>query len=186
MDFNSDFNLKCEYSFIFLQQWRIFPYLAAACVLKIATRNLNEAYYDVVESSHRENEDFEELSKRVAELHALVSTFKPLCTWMARDAVQEAREACGGHGYLKAANLGELRANNDPAVTYEGDNNVLGQQTSNWLMKQWSAADKPKSPLGTVDFLQRREEIEGLKYQAVVQSHEVNSYKCELEMLTLG
>lgn len=163
----------------FFQQWRIFPYLAAACVLRVASKNLTEAYYEVIECSHSESEEFEELSKRVAELHALVSTFKPLCTWMARDAIQEAREACGGHGYLKAANLGELRANNDPAVTYEGDNNVLGQQTSNWLMKQWSSAEAPKSPLGTVNFLLQRQEISQLKFQDVVKRHGVNSFKCK-------
>lgn len=139
---------------------------------------LTEAYYGVIECSHRENEDFEELSKRVAELHGLVSAFKPLLTWTARDAVQEAREACGGHGYLKAANLGELRANNDPAVTYEGDNNVLGQQTSNWLMKQWTE-EQPKTPLGTVDFIGRRKEIAQMNYEDLVRKSGLNSFKCE-------
>lgn len=133
----------------------------------------------MIECSNTEGNDFEELTHRVAELHALVSTFKPYCTWMARDAVQEAREACGGHGYLKAANLGELRANNDPAVTYEGDNNVLGQQTSNWLMKQWKIAEQPNSPLGTVNFLKQRTVTRDLQYHKVVKSHPVNSFKCE-------
>lgn len=40
---------------------------------------------------------FEQLSKDVAEIHSLVSCSKPLLTWTARDAIQEAREACGGH-----------------------------------------------------------------------------------------
>lgn len=160
------------------QQWRIFPYLAASCVLKVAAVTLTEAYYEVIECSHRESEDFEELSKRVAELHGLVSAFKPLLTWTARDAVQEAREACGGHGYLKAANIGELRANNDPAVTYEGDNNVLGQQTSNWLLKQWTA-EEPNTPLGTVEFMGRRKEIAGFSYDQLMRQHGLNSFKCE-------
>jgi acyl-CoA oxidase len=34
------------------------------------------------------------------EIHALSSSCKPLAGWMARDAIQECREACGGHGYL--------------------------------------------------------------------------------------
>lgn len=40
-------------------------------------------------------------TQQVSEVHALVSSSKPLITWTARDAIQEAREACGGHGYLK-------------------------------------------------------------------------------------
>lgn len=86
-----------------------------------------------------------------------MSCSKALYTWTTRDAIQEAREACGGHGYLKAANLGELRNNHDPTVTYEGDNNVLGQQASNWLLKQWN--EKVESPFGTVNFINRRDEI---------------------------
>lgn len=31
----------------------------------------------------------------------MVSAAKPLITWTCRDTVQECREACGGHGYLK-------------------------------------------------------------------------------------
>ena len=35
------------------------------------------------------------------EIHAISSASKPLSTWLARDAAQECREACGGHGYFK-------------------------------------------------------------------------------------
>lgn len=156
--------------------------MAAACVLRVATQSLTESYYDVIECSHKESVEFEELSKRVAELHALVSTFKPLCTWTARDSVQEAREACGGHGYLKAANLGDLRADNDPAVTYEGDNNVLGQQTSNWLLKQWTS-DDPSSPLATCNFIKDRTQVLSLSYQDVKRKHGIESFKCEFTLI---
>lgn len=36
------------------------------------------------------------------EIHALSSATKPLCSWIARDAIQDCRESCGGHGYLKS------------------------------------------------------------------------------------
>jgi acyl-CoA oxidase len=35
------------------------------------------------------------------EIHALSSATKPLFSWMARDVIQDCRESCGGHGYLK-------------------------------------------------------------------------------------
>lgn len=83
-------------------------------------------------------------------------------TWSCRDAIQECREACGGHGYLKASRLGDLRCTNDPCVTYEGDNNVLVQQSSNWLLRQWQTYcqdGKIASPLKSCDFLRNEERI---------------------------
>lgn len=49
-------------------------------------------------------------SERAAELgkeiHALSCASKPLAGWIARDAIQECREACGGHGYFGGKILG--------------------------------------------------------------------------------
>ncbi|XP_060527948.1 peroxisomal acyl-coenzyme A oxidase 3-like isoform X2 [Cylas formicarius] len=108
-------------------------------------------------------------SDMVSEIHAIVSCAKPLVTWSCRDAVQECREACGGHGFLKSARLGDLRATIDPCVTYEGDNNVLVQQTSNWLLRQWQGlrlGASLTSPLGSCRFLQDHERIEGYNFTA--------------------
>lgn len=41
------------------------------------------------------------ISEKGMEIHALSSATKPLCAWTARDAIQDCREACAGHGYLK-------------------------------------------------------------------------------------
>jgi len=39
------------------------------------------------------------------EIHVLSSAGKPLAGWIARAAIQDCREACGGHGYLKGTKL---------------------------------------------------------------------------------
>ena len=101
------------------------------------------------------------------EIHALSSATKPLCAWTARDAIQDCRESCGGHGYLKGkfsifylfyfltkfkmtrtnillncfilvSRLGILRQEHDANCTYEGESNVLIQQASQWLLGQYS------------------------------------------------
>lgn len=113
----------------------------------------------------------------MSEIHALVSCSKPLLTWTARDAIQEARECCGGHGYLRAANLGELRNNHDPSCTYEGDNNVLGQQSSNWLIRQWE--NGVENPSGHAEFIKRQADILSYTFKDLTKKHSITSYQCE-------
>lgn len=36
-----------------------------------------------------------------AEIHIVASSSKPVASWTSRDILQECREACAGHGYLK-------------------------------------------------------------------------------------
>ncbi|GAB0096028.1 Acyl-coenzyme A oxidase [Sergentomyia squamirostris] len=158
-----------------LHQWRIFPYVAAACVLKTSVYSLTDLYLKTVEKSEANSNGIDLLSQSVGEIHALVSASKPYYTWTARDAIQESREACGGHGYLKAANLGELRNNHDACLTYEGDNNVLGQQASNWLLRQWT--DDVQSPLGTVNFIKRRDEILQSTFDQLIKRFDITSWQ---------
>lgn len=102
-----------------MQQWRLFPYLAAAYVMKFVGDRIYSDFVNFVLSSFNSEVDPETLSNMGIEIHVISSSGKPLGGWLARDAIQESREACGGHGYLRVAGIGRLRDDNDANVTYE-------------------------------------------------------------------
>ncbi|XP_059618292.1 peroxisomal acyl-coenzyme A oxidase 3 isoform X2 [Phlebotomus argentipes] len=134
------------------QQYRLFPHLATAYAIRIFSIWIYIQHADNVVKGFLG----EDVANKVMEIHALSSATKPVCSWLARDAIQECREACGGHGYLKVARLGDLRGDNDANCTYEGENNVLVQQASNWLLsvrRQGWEAFKQASPLDSASFL---------------------------------
>ncbi|XP_046964850.1 peroxisomal acyl-coenzyme A oxidase 3 [Vanessa cardui] len=138
-----------------LHQWRLFGHVAAAVIYRLYIGKFSYVYLNIVEKSNAGHR-VDNLSEAVSEIHAMVSSSKPLLTWGALRAAQQAREACGGHGYLKCSNLGDIRSNHEPTVTYEGDNNVLSQQAGNWLLRQYEAARAGAdvdSPLASVAFL---------------------------------
>ena len=76
------------------------------------------------------------------DLETLAASLKPLSTWAALDILQEAREACGGAGFIAENRLTGLRADLDIYVTFEGDNNVLLQLVAKRLLTDYSARFK--------------------------------------------
>lgn len=140
------------------QQYRLIPHLASIYAIQIFSNFINYIYGQLMMKTMMGGD----VSDTGLEMHALSSVAKPISAWTVRDIIQECREACGGHGYLKYAKLGELRAQNDANCTYEGENNILIQQTSNFLLNMrkngWKAFEK-KTELGTVAFLRDGEQI---------------------------
>ncbi|XP_059081169.1 peroxisomal acyl-coenzyme A oxidase 3-like [Tigriopus californicus] len=139
------------------QHCRLMPILASAFVHHVLGMSFFQDFIDFNVLKLSKSEDPAILAAMGMEIHGISSAGKPLTSWTAQQALQECREACGGHGYLKCARLGDLRNDNDANCTYEGDNNVLLQQTSNWL----STLDPTSpSPLGSTSFLERKNELE--------------------------
>ena len=52
---------------------------------------------------------------------------KAYATWANMDALQEARECCGGQGFMAVNRFADLKADSDIFCTFEGDNTVLLQ-----------------------------------------------------------
>ncbi|XP_059932732.1 peroxisomal acyl-coenzyme A oxidase 3 [Gadus macrocephalus] len=139
-----------------MQQWRLIPYLAAVYVLNQLYDSFFMSFLELQLGvmSKQKSERQDQLGR---EIHALSCAVKPLGAWTAQRGIQECREACGGHGYLAMNRLGALRDDNDPNCTYEGDNNVLLQQTSNYLLSCVQAKQRGggpiQSPMGSINFL---------------------------------
>ncbi|XP_033628158.1 peroxisomal acyl-coenzyme A oxidase 3-like [Asterias rubens] len=145
-----------------LQQWRLLPYVAAMYAQHVFTFHMIESYNEFVINTFLGDKSERQMMMS-REIHALTSANKPLTTWTARNAIQECREACGGHGFLWASGFGEIRNDHDPNCTYEGDNNVLLIQTSNFLISLAQAkktdGEAMWSTMETVDFMDDMENI---------------------------
>ncbi|KAL9108563.1 MAG: hypothetical protein Q9227_006649 [Pyrenula ochraceoflavens] len=67
--------------------------------------------------------------------HVLAAAFKCWSTQQAADAAEDARKMCGGHGVLMTSGLPNIVQSLTAACTFEGENFVLYQQVSRYLMK---------------------------------------------------
>lgn len=81
-------------------QCRLFPYVASCFVFDHFFKSVHQDFANFFAQLVfvPGGEDTESLG---AELHILSSAGKVVMAFIARDGIQEAREACGGHGYLK-------------------------------------------------------------------------------------
>ncbi|KAF1757214.1 hypothetical protein GCK72_013669 [Caenorhabditis remanei] len=135
-----------------LQQYRLFPYLSAAICIRIFQKTFVEKFTEYMMRVMM-GEKSEELSEFSKEVHALSSGAKPVATWLGVESLGEARKACGGHGFLHMSRLNTLRDDNDPSQTFEGENFMILQQTSNILLGKVSSIGTINTPMSTMSFL---------------------------------
>ena len=128
-----------------VHQRRLFPLIARSYALQFAQNELVAKLHDVQTADSPDAEEQRELESRAAGL-------KAANTWHASTAIQEAREACGGAGYLAENRLTTLRADTDVFTTFEGDNHVLTQLVAKELLTAYADDVKGMSPVEWVRF----------------------------------
>ncbi|MGB9302346.1 MAG: acyl-CoA dehydrogenase [Mycobacterium sp.] len=126
-------------------QRRLFPLIARSYALQFAQNELVSKTHDMQTSDVVDTEEQRELEARAAGL-------KAANTWHASRAIQEAREACGGAGYMAENRLIALRADTDVFTTFEGDNHVLTQLVAKELLTAYADDIKSMSPVEWVRF----------------------------------
>lgn len=106
-------------------QRRLIPRIAKTYGYYFALRQLTDEY----------NESTDE-NRRIIETKA--AGLKSMATWHAMDSITEAREACGGKGYLSENRIGQIMKDVEIFTTFEGDNTVLMQLVSKGLLTQFN------------------------------------------------
>lgn len=112
-------------------QRRLMVPLASAYVYSFCVQDLRDMWYECMSGGG--------VTKDV---HVLSAGFKALFTWYMSDALQNARECCGGQGYKLENRIAVLRADRDVMLTFEGANDVLLQQVARALMAEYERSGK--------------------------------------------
>ena len=128
-----------------VHQRRLFPLIARSYALQFAQNELVSKCHDLQTSDVADAEEQRELESRAAGL-------KAANTWHASRAIQEAREACGGAGYMADNRLIALRGDTDVFTTFEGDNHVLTQLVAKEQLTAYADDIKGMSPVEWVRY----------------------------------
>ncbi|RMZ89815.1 hypothetical protein DV736_g2946, partial [Chaetothyriales sp. CBS 134916] len=128
-------------------QIRLLPLLAATFALHFTGQNMIKMYehnQKIMAAANTQGADStrapgpEELQPGtdiLADLHATSCALKALGSTVAGEGLEVCRRACGGHGYSSFAGLASWYADYLPTLTWEGDNYMLTQQVSRYLLK---------------------------------------------------
>lgn len=128
-----------------VHQRRLFPLIARSYALQFAQNELVSKMHDIQSIEDADPQEQRELEGRAAGL-------KAANTWHATRTIQEAREACGGAGYMAENRLTALKADTDVFTTFEGDNHVLTQLVAKELLTSYADEVRGMSPVEWMRF----------------------------------
>jgi acyl-CoA oxidase len=128
-------------------QRKLLPLLAKSYALHFAQLDLVE----MLNTNFTGGGVVDDVAKR--QLESRAAGVKAIGTWHATAAIQTAREACGGAGYLAENRLPSLKADTDVFTTFEGDNTVLLQLVAKELLTSYRTAFGELDIMGTVRFV---------------------------------
>lgn len=113
-------------------QRRLLPHVARAYAYGFAQNELALQLQRVLDAGGSHLRASRELETRAAGMKAV------LTRW-ALDSMQEAREACGGAGYMSDNGITMARQDADVFATFEGDNTVLLQLVAKALLLEYKS-----------------------------------------------
>jgi acyl-CoA oxidase len=127
-------------------QRRLMPLLAKTYALHFAQAELAQQFHDVFST-----DDPSERDRR--RLETLAAGMKATASWHATQAIQTARECCGGAGYMAVNRFAALKADTDIFTTFEGDNTVLMLLVAKGLLTDYKDNFDDLDPMEMVTFV---------------------------------
>jgi len=149
-----------------MHQRRLFPLIARTYALHFAQEIVADQLHEVFSRTEAPEEGENEHQRR--ELESRAAGTKALGTWLATEAIQECREACGGAGYLSVNRFDALKADTDVFTTFEGDNHVLLQLVAKGLLTDYASEFEEMDSFGMVRF------VTGMAVETVIEKTNVH------------
>jgi acyl-CoA oxidase len=91
--------------------------------------------------------------------HSLSSILKVTATWHVLNLLSICRQACGGAGYRSANRIAGLIRDTHSFATFEGDNNVLTQQTAKYLLTLYAKGMSSGEYSGILSYANNRQAL---------------------------
>lgn len=92
-------------------------------------------------------------SKLANELHAISASAKARVSWFGIETIGSLRHLLGGHGYSSYSRLGRMYFDQDVNTTWEGDNNMLLQQTTKYVLREVQKRRESPDPKSLLNFV---------------------------------
>ena len=124
---------------------RLLPLLAQGVALALVGQSINQAYQEYTQQMLQGD------TTGLEDLHLQTVGAKVYSTELTGRGVETCRIACGGHGYSGLSGFGRMYAHAINAVTYEGDNYVIGQQVPRAILKHFN--NKTETSLPSISYL---------------------------------
>ena len=128
-------------------QRRLIPPIAESFALQAAFDHLTAEYVEVLK---------EPGGQKQREVEALAAGLKAVATWHMTRTLQDARECCGGKGYLAENRFASLMADSDVFTTFEGDNTVLLQLVAKTMLSDYASQFEDLDAVGMARHLTTR------------------------------
>ncbi|ORX65648.1 acyl-CoA oxidase [Basidiobolus meristosporus CBS 931.73] len=148
-----------------IHQNRLLPLLAEAVAVNFTSSEVQKLYNQLMDQleNARPGQDLSETIELLKETHATTAGLKAFCTWNCLSAIEQCRQACGGHGYSGYTGLASMYSDFAIQCTWEGDNTILTLQTGRSLITAYLDIKRGKNVSKGFSYLKNAGQLSALK-----------------------